>query len=263
VVAIAVQLLDGLSTTHAAGIVHRDLKPANIFLCAGEGGDELVKILDFGICKFRAPGEALYTTVGSTVLGTPGYLSPEQLTDDEVGADADLYAVGVIIYRCVAGRLPYDAATNAELLLNIRDGLRIPVEDLVPDLDPVFARLVMKGVAPDPRERFPSAPDYRRALLEWLSLQGTTLRLVAPPVAAPQPAPQPHEDGRSTRPVLTVPGNIPPEAPAAPPAAAYPVRAMAADTPTTSPAPASKTKAIVVGAAVGVVTALSLYAVLR
>jgi serine/threonine-protein kinase len=252
VVAIAAQLLDGLSTTHEAGIVHRDLKPANIFLVSADGGADFVKILDFGICKFRAPGEAQWTTVGSTVLGTPGYLSPEQLTDDEVGTDADLYAVGVIIYRCVAGRLPYDAATKAELLLHIRDGLRIQIEDLVPEIDPSFATLVMKGVAPDPRERFTTARDYRQALLEWLSLQGATLRLVAPPAALP-------EDGASTRPVLI----SEPSARPTPAAGTEAPGRAAADSPATIPPPASKTKAIVVGAAVGVATALSLYAALR
>jgi serine/threonine protein kinase len=166
VVALAVQLLDGLAMMHDAGIIHRDLKPGNIFLAESSSGD-FVKILDFGICKFRAATDPQWTTAGSTVLGTPGYLAPEQLTSEEVGCEADLYAVGVVLYRAVAGRLPYNAGTKAELLLQIRNGDRIPITELVPDIDPDFAAIVMRAVAQEPAERFPSAREYRAALLAW------------------------------------------------------------------------------------------------
>src|SRR6185312_10035433 len=117
--------------------------------------------------KFRAVGDLQWTTSGSTVLGTPGYLSPEQLTSDDVGADADLYAVGVLIYRCIAGRLPYDAETKSDLLIQIRDGVRVPILEAVPSLDAELASLVMKGIAPDPSARFRSAREYRAALLAF------------------------------------------------------------------------------------------------
>jgi eukaryotic-like serine/threonine-protein kinase len=166
VIAIIAQLLDGLAMMHDAGIIHRDLKPGNIFLATTSSGD-FVKILDFGICKFRAATDMQWTTVGSTVLGTPGYLSPEQLTTEDVGADADLYAAGVLLYRCIAGRLPYDAESKAELLLQIRDGLRVPIEQTAPELDKNLAAMVMKSISPDPAERFPSARDFKDALLAW------------------------------------------------------------------------------------------------
>jgi serine/threonine-protein kinase len=168
-VRIVAQLLAGLSVVHAAGIVHRDLKPANIFLARNEPGD-FVKILDFGVCKFRVTRDLQWTTAGSAVLGTPGYIAPEQLLERDavdVDASADLYSVGVLLYRCVAGRLPYDGTSHGELLLNIRDGKVRPILDVVPGLDGDFAAIVMKAIARDPAKRFRSADEFTHALLDW------------------------------------------------------------------------------------------------
>jgi serine/threonine-protein kinase len=291
VISLAAQLLDGLGMTHEAGIIHRDLKPGNIFLADSTSG-HFVKILDFGICKFRAAGDAQWTTSGSTVLGTPGYLSPEQLTTDDVGSNADLYAVGVLIYRCIAGRLPYEATTKAELLIHIRDGLRIPIEQTVPDLDKDLAALVMKGIAADPKDRFPTAKDYREALLDWARKAEERERLLAeflerpktvsfvptvathPPrfraereepavVTIDAPKPGPAEDVASTVRVDRPAGVAPEDPPKAEEAAETP-RADGGgqgqarkDKP-----PPSRAKAILVGAAVGVASVVALYEVL-
>jgi eukaryotic-like serine/threonine-protein kinase len=166
VIDIALQLLDGLGAMHRAGIIHRDLKPGNIFLTRTETGD-FVKILDFGICKFGGAHDAQWTTAGSTVLGTPGYLSPEQLTTGESGILADLFAVGVMLYRCIAGRLPYDAVTKTALLLQIRDGRRIPIVDVVPGLDRDLAAIVMKSIALAPGDRYQDAGALSQALRDW------------------------------------------------------------------------------------------------
>jgi eukaryotic-like serine/threonine-protein kinase len=165
-IAIVAQILDGLAMTHDAGIIHRDLKPANIFLTNGPAGT-FVKILDFGICKFGAPHDAQWTTSGSAVLGTPGYLAPEQLTTDEASTNVDLYAIGVMLYRCLVGRLPYDATTRAELLLQIRDGLRVPIEEAAPQLDKALAAIVTKSIASEKADRYQTAREFREALLAW------------------------------------------------------------------------------------------------
>jgi eukaryotic-like serine/threonine-protein kinase len=165
-IAIVVQVLEGLATMHDAGIIHRDLKPANIFLTESPVG-AFVKILDFGICKFGAPYDAQWTTSGSTVLGTPGYVSPEQLTMDDASSAVDLYAIGVMLYRCLVGRLPYDATSRAELLIQIRDGLRVPIEEAAPHVDPALAAIVTKSIASDKADRFQTALELRAALLAW------------------------------------------------------------------------------------------------
>jgi eukaryotic-like serine/threonine-protein kinase len=166
VVGIAIQLLDGLAIMHDAGIIHRDLKPGNIFLVETRAGD-FVKILDFGICKFGGAEDIQLTTAGATVLGTPAYLSPEQLTTGEAGVAADLFAVGVVLYRCMAGRIPYSATTKPELLVQIRDGERIPIEALLPKIDPALAAILKKSMASALGDRFATAKDLAAALVGW------------------------------------------------------------------------------------------------
>jgi eukaryotic-like serine/threonine-protein kinase len=276
-IAIAVQILDGLAMMHDAGIIHRDLKPANIFLVK-TATDDFVKILDFGICKFGAAYDAQWTTSGSTVLGTPGYLAPEQLTTEEAGANVDLYAIGVVLYRCLVGRLPYDAESRAELLLQIRDGLRVPIEEAAPHLDKALAAIVTKSIAVARAERFQTARDFRAALLAWGKAderrepQPPTKSVASPtelevrarrdhePTLAEMPSPHVREalpsttaeNAESTEPIV-----LPP------PAAGHDVAGapkMGRASPGWAP---STVKAIVVGAVVGVAGVVVLYEALR
>jgi serine/threonine protein kinase len=168
---IGIQLLDGLAKVHQAGIVHRDLKPANIFLARGDGGTDVVKILDFGICKMtereKAPGE-ISTGVGD-LLGTLAYMSPEQLEHGSSGLDGrgDLYAVGVMLYRAVTGTLPYGAATVVDLLRELREGRAPQVNELAGDVDPKFGAIVQKALEWDRTARFATAKEFQRALEDW------------------------------------------------------------------------------------------------
>jgi serine/threonine-protein kinase len=168
---IGVQLLEGLAKVHEAGIVHRDLKPANVFLARREGGEELVKILDFGVCKIpkdKTTNELL-TGVGD-VLGTPAYMAPEQLEHGPAVVDgrADLYAVGVLLYRASAGRLPYKAKDFVELLMALREKKNPPLVEVLPDVDPRFAAIVDRAVEWDVRTRFQTARDFQKALVAFL-----------------------------------------------------------------------------------------------
>jgi serine/threonine-protein kinase len=188
---LAVQLLDGLAKVHQAGIVHRDLKPPNIFLAQTEDGADLVKILDFGICKLadrkRAPGE-ISTGIGD-LLGTLTYMSPEQLEHGSSGVDgrADLYAVGVMLYRAVTGALPYGASTVVDLLRELREGRAPRIVELADDVDERFASIVHKALEWDRTARFGTAREFKRALTDWSSNVARLSEVLSDFLDAPKP----------------------------------------------------------------------------
>ena len=167
---LVLQLLAGLGAAHAADIVHRDLKPANVFLVANRTGGEFVKILDFGVSKFSASGDDMGATGGGLVLGTPFYMSPEQAKGARhIDHRSDLYAVGVILYECVTGKVPFEAETLNELIFRIVLEAPPPVESLVPDLDPGFAAILHKAMHREIGERYQTAREMHEALASWLS----------------------------------------------------------------------------------------------
>ena len=205
---LVIQLLEGLAKVHEAGIVHRDLKPANVFLARTHHGTDFVKILDFGICKILQdgrPGEA-FTGVGD-ILGTPSYMSPEQL---ELGphlldARSDLYAVGILLYRALSGRLPYRANNLVELLMQLRAHKAAPIEDVV-DVDPAFASIVTRATAWDRTKRYQTARVFRQALESWLSGSRRVDHLLTDflevPGSVPAPAAPPPARERPTAPLI-------------------------------------------------------------
>lgn len=169
---IGIQILEGLAKVHEAGIVHRDIKPANIFLSKLGASPDFVKILDFGICKLlqeRRPGE-VSTGVGD-MLGTPSYMAPEQieLGSKIVDARSDVYAVGVILYRCVSGRLPYRVKAVPHLETIRLERAATILTDVVPDVDEEFAIIVERALAWDPNQRYSTAETFQRDLVQWLA----------------------------------------------------------------------------------------------
>ncbi|MEY2431617.1 MAG: eukaryotic-like serine/threonine-protein kinase [Acidimicrobiaceae bacterium] len=155
-VAIIAEVADALETAHQGGVVHRDVKPANILLST----DGRVLVADFGIAK---AGSDLTTT--NTTLGTAKYLAPEQVEGKTVDARADVYALGVVLYETLCGRPPFAADTEAATALarlhqdpmrprNIRAGVPKPLEDVV-----------LRAMARDPDQRYPSAAAFRAALV--------------------------------------------------------------------------------------------------
>jgi hypothetical protein len=149
----------GLDYAHRNGVVHRDVKPGNL-LRSAEG---VVKLADFGIAKALSDDSAI-TQVGS-VLGTAAYLAPEQAAGEEAGPRADLYALGVVTYQLIAGRLPYEAASLSELVLKQQREQPPALEDLVEDVTPQLSAAVDRALALDPRDRHPGAEAMREALL--------------------------------------------------------------------------------------------------
>lgn len=173
---IAHQLLEGLQAAHAAGIIHRDLKPDNVFVLTEHGNQrDFVKILDFGISKFSALGNesGFSMTRTGAVMGTPYYMSPEQAKGAK-GMDqrADLYSVGVILYECATGQVPFNADTFNELLFKIVLEEPPPLESLVPDINPGFAEIIRRAMAREPAHRFQTAKEFQAAIEHWANGAG-------------------------------------------------------------------------------------------
>jgi serine/threonine-protein kinase len=148
--ALGRQIAHGLAAAHAAGIVHRDLKPDNVMLVPQADGGDLVKVLDFGIAKMDGAGEEpasgrQLTRIG-TVIGTAGYMAPEQALGQAVDHRVDLYAFGVVLYEMIAGRIPFDAEEVTQILAR---QLTEPVpplpEGTPPELSALIAHLLEKS----------------------------------------------------------------------------------------------------------------------
>ena len=155
-VAITAQLADALAYAHAQGLVHRDIKPANLLL-RDEGGDTArVKIADFGIAKAVAVAGADLTASGD-MLGTPKYLSPEQVQGRESDGRADLYSVGVVLFEMLAGRPPFSASTEmATALAHVQEPVP-DIDEFRPGLPSGLGELVGSLLVKDPRYRLASA----------------------------------------------------------------------------------------------------------
>jgi eukaryotic-like serine/threonine-protein kinase len=183
------QAAAALDAAHRKGIVHRDVKPANLLL-DGRGD---VHVADFGIAS--AAGLDSLTLTG-TVLGTAGYLSPEQAQGERAGPASDRYALAVVAYELLSGHRPFESdAPTAEAAAHVHaavPSIAERCENLPPELDPVFRRALAK----DPRARYGTAADFVAALREALVRSaGTTVQL--PPTAAPPIPPTRERHGRS------------------------------------------------------------------
>ncbi len=159
---IAIQLTRALRKAHAQGVVHRDLKPANIIVQPDEDDLDFVKVLDFGLVKLFEPGEGQpksihgerLTTVGA-MLGTPGYMSPEQAMGEDIDTRTDIYAVGVLLYQMLTGRLPFKAETVAELISMQVMRPVPPIAQVAPgvEVSPELEQLITQCLHRDPARR--------------------------------------------------------------------------------------------------------------
>ncbi|MGA2327216.1 MAG: protein kinase [Bryobacteraceae bacterium] len=159
----AVQIADALAGAHAAGIVHRDLKPGNVMVAA-EG---LVKVLDFGLAKFAevpaAETPTRLTTEGA-VLGTVGYMSPEQAEGKPVDARSDIFSFGALLYEMVSGRRPFERDSKLSTLAAILNEEPKPVRELAPELPPELEQIIARCLRKDPARRFQHIDDVGVAL---------------------------------------------------------------------------------------------------
>jgi len=159
--------LEGVSAVHRAGVIHRDLKPDNIFLCTDpDGSPREAKVLDFGVSAVLAQGTIDPTlTDGATILGTPAYMSPEQLASArDTDERTDVYAFGVILYEALTGQLPFVADSYSGLVLAVaHDPPRAPSEHR-PDIPPELERVILQALSKQRQDR-PQTVDSLHDLL--------------------------------------------------------------------------------------------------
>jgi tRNA A-37 threonylcarbamoyl transferase component Bud32 len=158
------ELSAGLAAVHAAGIVHRDLKSDNVFLVADDTGADRVVVMDFGLARTLEHPHAGFVSSGTRLLGTPAYMAPEQVEGGEVTRAADIYALGIVMFEALTGRIPFSGETAASIALSrLRQEAPRP-SAFVPDLDPAWDTLLSRCLARDPRARFADAGAVGAAL---------------------------------------------------------------------------------------------------
>jgi serine/threonine-protein kinase len=165
------QTLAALAEAHTENIIHRDLKPENIILEPVRSGGDFVKVVDFGLAKMRAEAQQPGITSPGIVCGTPEYMSPEQARGDPLDARSDLYAVGIILYQLLTGRLPFEAESPTQVVLaHLTQPPKDPRE-MAPDrhIPPQFAEAVLKALAKDPKDRFQDADQFAAGLARALT----------------------------------------------------------------------------------------------
>lgn len=153
-------ICSGMSVAHHAHIVHRDLKPQNILI----NGDDLVKIVDFGLAAGISPTDSRLTQ-RSARMGTPTYMAPEQVRGGAIDTRTDIYSLGVIMYELFTGRPPYVGHDPIEIVFQHVEGKPRPPRDFAPDLPPVLEALILKAMAVLPDDRFCSVDALRESLI--------------------------------------------------------------------------------------------------
>jgi serine/threonine-protein kinase len=162
VIAVADAVLDVLVTAHEKGIVHRDIKPSNVFLTT----KGTMKLLDFGIASLREMSASAGTTRTGFVLGTPGFIAPEQARGrwKEIDARTDLWGLGAMMFRLLSGRVVHEGETTNEAVIAAATQDAAPLASVAPQVPAGLARLVDRALCKKPDDRWPSAAEMQRAL---------------------------------------------------------------------------------------------------
>ncbi len=165
-VSLLMPALEGIAAAHQAGIVHRDLKPANLFVCLDRDGTAYgTKVLDFGVAlSLRQSGSSLGLTQSGAVVGTPRYMAPEQIRSAKIDARADQFAMGLILYEMLTGRLPYDAEVYEALVVEIATVTPPSPRVFVEGLPEGLSEVVLKALAKSPDDRFEDIAAFAQAL---------------------------------------------------------------------------------------------------
>ena len=159
--------LEGLKAAHRKGVIHRDLKPGNVFLVTNARGEKVVKLLDFGIAKIKTRGtETRHLTVPGVMLGTLGYMAPEQVLGGEVDERADIYSIGVLVTEALLGHRPFKGRTPMEVLTSLSEvRLELPCDT---PAAAELSRILRRCLRRDPGERFRSARRLQKVLIPAL-----------------------------------------------------------------------------------------------
>jgi serine/threonine-protein kinase len=171
---IGIQACAGLDYAHRRGIIHRDVKPGNLMIVGGPvgGGEMIVKLTDFGIA--RAIEQTRITQVGS-VVGTAAYLAPEQVRGEEATPATDVYALGVVLYQFLTGRLPYEGSSLAELAVRQQNEKPLPPDTYNSEVPETLGAAVLRALEGDPNRRYASADELAAGLR--LGLEGGDVTL--------------------------------------------------------------------------------------
>ncbi len=172
-------VMSALSAAHKKGVVHRDLKPENIFIVSEtEDAPATVKLIDFGISKFMNNNSDIRLTGAGTLVGTPAYMAPEQISNAmEIDHRADLYSVGVILFEMLTGRLPYDEETPHRLIAKILSEPLPPLSRLAPELSPALSCILSRALSRPPCTRYTDATEMLSDLREACTRTGHPTRL--------------------------------------------------------------------------------------
>jgi len=208
VVWLGAAICDALAAAHHKGIVHRDIKPSNVFVARDDQGQEVVKLFDFGVASVSKESNKL--TQEGALLGTPEYMAPEQLLARAVDGRTDLYALGVTLYECLAGVVPFEG-NFGEVLLKVSTQPVTPLRQKVGDVPPELAVVIERALSREAADRFPDVESFAQALRESApahrpgSLLGirqgppplpvrsaaAPVGIVAPPISVRKPLPAP------------------------------------------------------------------------
>jgi serine/threonine-protein kinase len=195
------QAMEAIAEAHALGIVHRDLKPANLYIIQKPDGRLHIKVLDFGISKSTdgAGGPAsLSRTVTAALMGSPFYMAPEQMEGGtEIDARVDVWALGVILFELLTGKVPFDGTTVPEISIRIATRPPPPLREIRPDVPDALQRVVSGCLEKDRERRFRTVADLAAALLPFAPARSqpsaeriaNTLRSAPPPGVRSTPPP--------------------------------------------------------------------------
>ena len=155
------QAADALGYAHENDIIHRDVKPANMII---EEKLSRLKLTDFGVARIAG----VQQTQTGIVLGSPSYMSPEQIRGESLTGSTDIFSLGVTLYQCITGELPFVGDTLPALAYSITQSKQLSPRNLNPDVSVSLVRIVNKALQKDPRERFETAFDFASSLNKWV-----------------------------------------------------------------------------------------------
>ena len=183
---ITAQVARGLGKAHAVGIIHRDIKPDNVFLVGSDEDELFIKLLDFGVAKHTGVQSYSVVTGTGAMIGTPGYMSPEQvLTGKHVDHRSDLWSLAVVVYHAMIGDIPFQGETFGALCVSITRGEHLPPSRARAGLPPSIDAWMARGLALEPKDRFQSAKELAVTLRDavrgsWDEHEKATLQRPSP-----------------------------------------------------------------------------------
>jgi len=164
-VSLLQQMCAGLHHAHELQIIHRDLKPENVMLVPDDGGTERAVVMDFGLAKERRadPAIAKLTATG-IILGTPEFMSPEQIRGKPLDARSDIYALGIVAFEMFTGKLPFQGRNAQEMMIARLRSQPIPIRQYRPDVPDAVEKALTKALQTNPDDRFTTAIEFSEAL---------------------------------------------------------------------------------------------------